>query len=372
MPKPTGKDRDSSHGDRTAPRNVVLTHPPAPQPLLRPWRAGRLGRRRGRPDGRDGGPANPGASTRREGAVPGAIAPFQRPARDFAAALAERGEGGVRIFGIRIRGIFGIRVFGDRIHIAKYHRFAMVTVWPVSPASSFPAFRIMSPSGAIGGWRFFPSRPTMRSTAISSPSGCRGIGVVCWAYCLMPNHVHFILAPPEGEASTAAAAISRSVGEAHRRYTAFVNARARVTGHLFQGRFGCVAMDEAHVLTALRYLAFNPVRARLSRTPEAWPWSSVRAISKAAATRWRAARPWNSRRASAISWNCRPRTRRARRFRDPERQRPPARRRRLSREDRATARPPPAPKSGRGERQREEKLFGISEFVSCPRNAVMP
>jgi putative transposase len=102
-------------------------------------------------------------------------------------------------------------------------------------------------------------------------------GVVCWAYCLMPNHVHFILAPPEGDASTAAAAISRSVGEAHRRYTAFVNARARVTGHLFQGRFGCVAMDDAHVLTALRYLAFNPVRARLSQSPEAWPWSSARA-----------------------------------------------------------------------------------------------
>ncbi len=31
-------------------------------------------------------------------------------------------------------------------------------------------------------------------------------------------------------------------------------------GHLLQGRFGCVAMEEAHTLNALRYLAFNPVR----------------------------------------------------------------------------------------------------------------
>ncbi len=31
------------------------------------------------------------------------------------------------------------------------------------------------------------------------------------------------------------------------------------------------------MLTAMRYLAFNPVRARLSRTPEDWPWSSARA-----------------------------------------------------------------------------------------------
>jgi putative transposase len=100
---------------------------------------------------------------------------------------------------------------------------------------------------------------------------CAKNGVVCWAYCLMPNHVHLILNPG------ATQALSRTVGEAHRRYTGFVNARARETGHLFQGRFGCVAMDEAHCLTAVRYLAFHPVRAGLCAAPEAWPWSSVRA-----------------------------------------------------------------------------------------------
>ena len=100
-------------------------------------------------------------------------------------------------------------------------------------------------------------------------------GIVCWAYCLMPNHVHLILCPKTG------AAMSRGVGEAHRRYTAFVNARARVTGHLFQGRFGCVAMDETHCLNAVRYLAFNPVRAGLCADPRDWPWSSVGAHVRA-------------------------------------------------------------------------------------------
>ncbi len=100
---------------------------------------------------------------------------------------------------------------------------------------------------------------------------CAKAGVVCWAYCLMPNHVHLILCPKTSET------LSRCVGEAHRRYTSFVNARARETGHLFQGRFGCVAMDEAHCLNAVRYLAFNPVRAGLCARPEDWPWSSVRA-----------------------------------------------------------------------------------------------
>ena len=100
---------------------------------------------------------------------------------------------------------------------------------------------------------------------------CRANGVACWAYCLMPNHVHLVLTPAGADA------LSRAVGEAHRRFTAFVNARARTTGHLFQGRFASFAMDDAHFLNALRYLAFNPVRAGLAASPEAWPWSSVRA-----------------------------------------------------------------------------------------------
>ena len=86
-----------------------------------------------------------------------------------------------------------------------------------------------------------------------------------------PNHVRLILAPATADG------LSRAVGEAHRRYTGFVNARARETGHLFQGRFGCAAMDEAHCLNAVRTLAFNPVRAGLNASPGEWPWSSVRA-----------------------------------------------------------------------------------------------
>jgi putative transposase len=99
----------------------------------------------------------------------------------------------------------------------------------------------------------------------------RANGVSCLAWCLMPNHVHLILRPATADG------LSRAIGEAHRRYTAFFNARARVTGHLFQGRFGSVAMDDAHTLAAVRYLAFNPVRAGLARHVQDWPWSSARA-----------------------------------------------------------------------------------------------
>jgi putative transposase len=103
---------------------------------------------------------------------------------------------------------------------------------------------------------------------------CKANGVTCWAYCLMPNHVHLILTPTTTEG------LSKAVGEAHRRYTAFFNARARVTGHLFQSRFSSSAMDERHCLAAMRYLAFNPVRAGLVKQPADWAWSSAGAHLK--------------------------------------------------------------------------------------------
>ncbi|MBV61425.1 transposase [Abyssibacter profundi] len=98
---------------------------------------------------------------------------------------------------------------------------------------------------------------------------CRMHGVEVWSYCFMPNHVHLILTPSSSDG------LSRAVGETHRRYSGFINARLRVTGHLFQGRFGSVAMDEAHLYAAFRYVAMNPVKANLVERPEAWPWSST-------------------------------------------------------------------------------------------------
>ena len=60
--------------------------------------------------------------------------------------------------------------------------------------------------------------------------------------------------------------------------TGNINARLRVTGHLWQGRFSSVAMDEQHLYAALRYVALNPVRARLVKRAQDWSWSSTRAL----------------------------------------------------------------------------------------------
>ena len=101
--------------------------------------------------------------------------------------------------------------------------------------------------------------------------GAERHGVEVWAYCLMPNHVHIVAVPRDAEG------LGRTFRHVHRHYAGYVNTRMRVTGHLWQGRFSSVAMDEQHLHAAFRYVALNPVRARLVPHAEDWLWSSVRA-----------------------------------------------------------------------------------------------
>ena len=112
---------------------------------------------------------------------------------------------------------------------------------------------------------------TRTSIATALPSRPKKRGVEVWAYCLTPNQVHLIVDPSDERG------LGLAVGEAHRRYTNVLNARGRWSGHLFQSRFASVAMDEAQLIAAARYVPMNPVRARLVAHPRDGPWSSARA-----------------------------------------------------------------------------------------------
>lgn len=100
---------------------------------------------------------------------------------------------------------------------------------------------------------------------------CAAAGVEVWAWVLMPDHVHLVLVPGDPDA------IRRALAPVHRRYAGHIHMRERRTGHFWQGRFGCVAMDDAHLAAAVRYIALNPVRARLVEHARDWRWSSVHA-----------------------------------------------------------------------------------------------
>ena len=101
---------------------------------------------------------------------------------------------------------------------------------------------------------------------------CSAARVAVWAWVAMPNHVHLILEPADADG------LRRALAPLHRRYAGHIHARLKRTGHFWQGRFGCVAMDEDHAAAALRYVLMNPVRAGLAARAIDWPWSSARTL----------------------------------------------------------------------------------------------
>jgi putative transposase len=103
---------------------------------------------------------------------------------------------------------------------------------------------------------------------------CLAHRVACHGFVLMPSHVHLILVPKDDEG------LRKVLSATHRAFAGAQNARRKKTGHFWQGRFGCVAMDSAHAEAALRYVLWNPVRARLVTKPEDWAWSSARTLLK--------------------------------------------------------------------------------------------
>ena len=86
----------------------------------------------------------------------------------------------------------------------------------------------------------------------------------------MDNHVHLILMPQSEDGLRA------TLGEAHRRYSRRINFREGWRGYLFQGRFASYPMDDAHLMSAIRYVENNPVAAGMVARAEAWRWSSAR------------------------------------------------------------------------------------------------
>jgi putative transposase len=100
---------------------------------------------------------------------------------------------------------------------------------------------------------------------------CDEAAVRVLGYCLMTNHVHLIIVPPN-EASLAAA-----IGRTHWLYTQYVNRLHGRSGHLWQNRFFSCALDEPHLWTALRYIERNPLRTGATRAAWNYPWSSAAA-----------------------------------------------------------------------------------------------
>src|ERR1700682_1624066 len=93
------------------------------------------------------------------------------------------------------------------------------------------------------------------------------------AYTLMNNHFHLVLETPEPT-------LSRGMEWMNGKYAQWFNRRHDRSGHLFQGRFkGILVEKESYLLELIRYVALNPVRAKMVDRPEAHRWSSYRATA---------------------------------------------------------------------------------------------
>lgn len=91
----------------------------------------------------------------------------------------------------------------------------------------------------------------------------------CFAFCLMTNHVHFLLQVP------GLSRLSGAIHSAHTSYAIYFNACYARSGHLFSDRFrSWVIKDANHFLSAKEYIEQNPVYAGLVKNKKQYRWSS--------------------------------------------------------------------------------------------------
>jgi putative transposase len=98
------------------------------------------------------------------------------------------------------------------------------------------------------------------------------VGVGLFAWCVMPNHWHLIVGTEhDGQLGRFARLLTQRHAQAwHRAHG------TRGQGHLYQGRFKSFPIqDDAHFLTACRYVERNPLRAGLVASAAEWPASSL-------------------------------------------------------------------------------------------------
>jgi putative transposase len=93
-------------------------------------------------------------------------------------------------------------------------------------------------------------------------------GIDILAYCLMPNHYHFLVYLRDDNLSTAMHGFSVA-------YTKGINKRFDRSGALFQGRFQSIHVNDQNYLIHLaRYIHLNPVKAGFVEHAEEWEFSS--------------------------------------------------------------------------------------------------
>lgn len=91
-----------------------------------------------------------------------------------------------------------------------------------------------------------------------------------YSYVLMSNHVHLLM-------ETGRVPLSKIKQGINQCYTTYFNRMYKTVGHLFQGRYKAVLCDrERYLLSLIKYIHFNPLRAKMVKKLQEYQWSSHR------------------------------------------------------------------------------------------------
>jgi putative transposase len=94
----------------------------------------------------------------------------------------------------------------------------------------------------------------------------------CLAFCLMTTHYHLLIRTPNAD-------LAAGMQRLNSNFAQEFNRKHGETGHVFEARYHSVPIErDGHLVELYRYIAMNPVRAGLCSRPEAWKWSSYRAV----------------------------------------------------------------------------------------------
>lgn len=92
-----------------------------------------------------------------------------------------------------------------------------------------------------------------------------------YAYCLMTNHVHLLIERMTDD-------VGRIMHRVLTGYTQYYNRKYRRSGHLLQGRHKAIlCQSDPYLAELVRYIHLNPIRAKMVRKVENYPFSSHRA-----------------------------------------------------------------------------------------------